>query len=58
MEVFCHPQENKLSVEEAAYEMQAYFKYFVDCTLNSDSFEVFDTEDGRAAEVLEFEPPS
>jgi len=46
-EVFCHPQENELSVEEAAYEMQAYFKYFVDCTLNSDSFEVFDTEDGR-----------
>ena len=46
-EVFCHPQENELSVEEAAHEMQAYFKYYVDCTLNSDSFEVFDTEDGR-----------
>ena len=46
-EVFCHPQEKELSVEEAAYEMEAYFKYFVDCILNSDSFKVFDTEDGR-----------
>ena len=45
-EVFCHPPANQLSVEEASYEMYVYFKYWVD-VLNGESFEVFDTIDGR-----------
>jgi hypothetical protein len=46
-EVFCYPPENELSVEEAAFEMEAFFQYWVDCTLIGESFEVFETTDGR-----------
>ena len=46
-ELFCSPPPNELSIEEAMFEMKAYFKYWVDCTLNGESFDVFDTEDGR-----------
>jgi hypothetical protein len=46
-EVFCHPPANDLSVEEAAFEMYEYYKYWMERTFNGESFEVFDTLDGR-----------
>ena len=46
-EVFCFPPENELSIEEAACEMYEYYKFWVDCTLHGESFEVYDTIDGR-----------
>ncbi len=50
LEVFCFPPpENELlSVEEkAACEMYEYYKFWVDCNLHGESFEVYDTTDGR-----------
>ena len=57
-EDFCHPPARQLTSYEAGYEMKSYFKYFVTCTLNGDSFEVFDT-DGmglgiRATQLVSF----
>ena len=46
-EVFYHPPANDLSVEEAAFEMYEYYKYWMERTFNGESFEVFDTLDGR-----------
>ena len=47
-EVFCHPPANDfLSVEESAFEMYEYYKDWMERTFNGESFEVFDTLDGR-----------
>ena len=46
-EVFCHPPASDLSVEESAFEMYVYNKYWRERTFNGESFEVFDTLDGR-----------
>ncbi len=41
-EIFCHPPANDLSVEEAAFEMYGYYKYYwMERTFNGESFEVF-----------------
>jgi hypothetical protein len=43
-----HPPANDfLSVEEFAFEMYEYYKYWMERTFNGESFEVFDTLDGR-----------
>ena len=37
------PVANDLSVEEAAFEMYEYYKYWMERTFNGESFEVFET---------------
>ena len=54
LEVFCFPPpENELlSVEEkAACEMYEYYKFWVDCNLHGESFEAYDTTDGRGLRI-------
>ncbi len=39
--------QRTIYLEEAAFEMYEYYKYWMERTFNGESFEVFDTLDGR-----------